>query len=176
MGIVNTGIVIAVVVLLWHEFYNRDMIRVEWDVVARFVAFLALVSCARIAYLEHLITEHPIAENVIIYKQFSNMMYQSYHFLMVFWEDTVFGMSCYYLYKYLKKRFAIPLIVLVSIFFGLGHAYEGLVAIGVASLYPFFISRPYGEKYGFGTVAVCHILYDFSVFLILSLFVAGAIK
>lgn len=83
----------------------------------------------------------------------------------VFWEDAAHGMPLLILRMLLPKNrwyskliyFAALSMVMCS--FGVGHVYQGL---GVACLLSFYI--PYsircGRKYGFGTVMLCHTLYD----------------
>ena len=83
---------------------------------------------------------------------------------LVFWEDVFFGMPLYFIHKYMNDGFAKyvkwTLTIMISLLFGLGHAYQGLFAVALTSLYPYFISKKYGERHGFGTVAICHIIYD----------------
>lgn len=84
--------------------------------------------------------------------------------LMVAWEDVLFSLApIYYVHKYFPKYIAIPIAVISSIVFGLGHLYQGWIAVAVLSLYPFFISYKYGKTYGYGTIFLAHTVYDLMV-------------
>jgi hypothetical protein len=81
--------------------------------------------------------------------------------LLVWWEDVLFSLlSIFYAEKFLPKWVFVPVAVSVSIVFGLGHLYQGPLAVLVLSFYPYFMSYKYGKKYGYGTVMICHVLYD----------------
>ena len=64
--------------------------------------------------------------------------------------------------KWLRPLY-LMLMAAMSLTFGSLHAYEGLQAMIVLSMYiPFTIRL--GKKYGFGTVMICHIVYDLVTF------------
>lgn len=82
----------------------------------------------------------------------------------VFWEDACHGLPLLILKKATKnRRWAKPiywiLLLIIMTEFGLGHIYQGPLAAIVLSFYiPYSIKV--GEKYGFGTVIFCHMMYD----------------
>lgn len=148
---------IAAIALGYLAIKKKTIIRVEWDSVAKFLAFMALVTCIRLAIKDFTHTlypdtplKNPILELIPIWS-----------LLFVWWEDVIYGMSIYWLKNNCPKKVWIPLAVLISIEFGMGHLYQGSAFAVVAMAYPYVISCKYGEKYGFGTVMVGHILYDY---------------
>jgi len=150
--------------LLWCFLFNKNLIRIEWNKVASFLGFLALLFCIRYSIFDIIKNINP--QSIINIINNPTLRYiHPYKFLLVFWEDAFFGISSYWILKYFKKSISVPLVVLLSGVFGYGHLYQGLYAVICLSFYPFFVSRRYGLKNGFGTVMICHILFDFSTFL-----------
>ena len=88
--------------------------------------------------------------------------------LGVFWEDFCHSMPLVILESMFSSKWFMPLrilaLVTVMIAFGMGHVYEG---VGSAVLIAFYIplSMKMGKKYGFGTVVICHMLYDLCTIL-----------
>ena len=83
--------------------------------------------------------------------------------LGVFWEDACHSLPLVILglmwpSKWMKP-FRILALILVMIAFGLGHIYQGFIAAFLLSFY-IILSMKMGKKYGFGTVILCHTLYD----------------
>lgn len=58
---------------------------------------------------------------------------------------------------------------LVMTSFLLGHLYQGVFAACLISFYVPIVSQ-LGKKHGFGTVAICHVAYDFLTLLTVRLF------
>lgn len=90
--------------------------------------------------------------------------------LTVFWEDACHGLPLYLLQRFtgMEKLWAkilnYVLMALVMIEFGAGHLYQGLMAAAFLMLYvPYSIK--YGKKFGFGTVMICHTLFDLTTIL-----------
>ena len=81
----------------------------------------------------------------------------------VWWEDACFVLPYLLLYNRFGKKayFALPLFILTSFYFSLGHLYQGPTGY-VTFLFP-FISFYYAKKYGAGTTMLCHIIYDTSI-------------
>jgi hypothetical protein len=98
--------------------------------------------------------------------------------LTVFWEDVCHGLPLVILQKLIgRKRWwakALNSIALsiVMLSFGLGHLYQGpLVALLLCFYIPY--SMKLGKQYGFGTVMVCHTLYDLVTFLFVKFFLGA---
>lgn len=84
--------------------------------------------------------------------------------LFVWWEDVLFSLLLiYYAEKFLPKAMFIAVAIASSIVFGLGHLYQGWLAVVLLSLYPYFFSYKYGKKHGYGTVMLAHVVYDLSL-------------
>jgi hypothetical protein len=145
----------AILILIYFIIFNKNLLRIEWNCVSSFIAFMVLVSCGRIAYNQYFY-DPSIVQN---FQTYGN---DSWHLFLVFWEDLFFGGSVFLICKFINcKWIKIPLIILVSLWFASGHVYQGYFAAALIGVYPFFISYKYGMKYGFGTIMACHILYDF---------------
>lgn len=84
--------------------------------------------------------------------------------LTVFWEDAAHGLPLFLLYLWSRaSKFKMVLwyclLAMVTLSFGSGHTYQGYWAAALLMLYiPYSIKL--GAKHGFGTVMVCHTLYD----------------
>ena len=96
--------------------------------------------------------------------------------LSVFWEDSCHGLPVLLLQLFLgtdkKWKWAIHALctAIVMVSFGLGHVYQGIFAACLISFYiPYSIKI--GKQYGFGTVMLCHTLYDLTTLLSLKLLV-----
>lgn len=82
----------------------------------------------------------------------------------VFWEDAVFGLPLMLLrLKIGKKRWPLPFYWLymaaAMVIFGAGHMYQGPIRACLLSLYvPLTVKI--GQKHGFGTVMIGHVMYD----------------
>jgi hypothetical protein len=93
----------------------------------------------------------------------------------VFWEDMAHGLPLLILRNLIgyDKRWNKTInniaLTIVMLSFGLGHIYQGLL---VPILLAFYIpySVKVGKEYGFGTIAICHILYDLTTLLFVKYF------
>jgi len=81
---------------------------------------------------------------------------------LVFWEDAFFAIPIYYMKDKWKwsKYIWIPIVIALSIQFGLGHIYQHPYAFFAALPVPYLLFYIFGKKYGFGTTMICHILFD----------------
>ena len=138
-------------------FRKSKLIRTDWNKVAAFVGFMVLAQYIRMGLMDNQYFEiepdHPgVSFNTMIW---------------VFWEDAFFAMPIYFFKDYLKshKYVWVTVAVLLSLWFGSLHVYQGYFAAAVISVYPFFLSYKFGAKHGFGTVMACHIIYDITTHL-----------
>ena len=140
---------------------DKQLMRVDLGGVSKFLAFIAMVTVIRLCAFDLAMEFAP--------EKFSEMIYQSHYTLMqtplwrlglVFWEDAFFAMPMVYVIRKYSKWIWIPFVIAMSAMFGMGHGYQGMWAIAVTAVYPYFISYKYGTKNGFGTVMCCHIIYD----------------
>lgn len=153
---------IAVVCIIALQFTKeKKIMRISWDKVAQFCGFMVLLTILRIASYDFMLQNGIIKELPGMYPE---ILANRWTLVLVFWEDLFFGVPLYFIHKYFKspimRRLKWPLTILISMIFGMGHAYQGIYGMLVTSTFPYFISRKYGERHGFGTMAICHILYD----------------
>lgn len=130
--------------------FFRNAIRIQWQSVASFCGFMCLVTALRFAAFE--VSGAPSVHPYITFSGLS----------MVFWEDMFHAFPIWLARDYFKlsKWIWIPIAVGLSLMFASGHIYLGLTWAATTLIYPYFISYRLGKQYGFGTVMVCHILYD----------------
>lgn len=149
---------VSVTLFLVGCVYFPKIMRIQWGSVSSFVAFMVLITFVRIGIVSFKECMNiPIAPMNLELTQLP-----MFFLLLVGWEDLVFGFSIFLVSKTIKKPLILYLfIVISSLQFGILHGYQGWWAALILSLYPYFISYKYGLKCGFGTVIVCHIIYDF---------------
>jgi hypothetical protein len=151
---------------------EKEAVRVSWNKVAEFIAFMVILSILRVAFYDFMLEMGMISKFPTIPAQIAMSRWT---LALVFWEDAMFGLSLYFIHKYMKAgKIMTPLkwilTIAISALFASGHSYQGLFGVAVTSLYPYFISKKYGELHGFGTVMCCHIIYDnFTVYTLVML-------
>lgn len=146
-------------ILLLYMIFDKNTVRVQWDSLAKFIAFLCVVFVLRISMIS--------ASGDLPLNPAELANRPSWPFALVFWEDAFYVLPLMFMdkFKWLKKWFIWwPVAIALSVHFGLGHAYQGNTAIFITAIYPIFISYRYAKKVGMGTVMLGHILYDFSTF------------
>lgn len=151
------GVLIVVVMI------KRDspLMKVNWEALTKFFVFMMVISAARLAVMDYGHAIAPSGLSAIGYRDF----------IWVFWEDAFFSMPIYFLKDHLqlRKLLWIPAAVLLSIAFYWGHRYYGLLGL-VTLAVPYFVSYKFAKKYGYGTVMVGHVLYDFIGIMTINLF------
>lgn len=148
----------------------RKLLRVEVKPLMKWILFLAVVTIYRIAVFHFLKGNdklHNMTEGA--------MMIPWQATLTVFWEDACHGLPLAILGlalgndKLWKKLLTWLAIFIVTVSFGLGHVYQGWIAATFLSLYiPFTLKR--GKEIGFGTIMICHTLYDLATILTVKTF------
>jgi hypothetical protein len=136
---------------------KKQLLKVEFKPVVKWCTFLALLTVWRIM-MAKLASYNGIhdAEPFIIPWMAS---------FTVFWEDACHGLPVLLLrqligvHKWWAKILNFIMLAVTMFSFGLGHLYQGLVPAMILCMYiPYSIRC--GKKYGFGTVMICHMLYD----------------
>lgn len=161
---------------------NKDLLRFEKGPFLKFCKFMVVITIYRLVVFHFLKDSDFLASQL---HSITQVPWQSA--LTVFWEDMSFAVPLVLLKRFLdsdkhklvfvnpeeppsfrKQRlknlayYASMAIMMLS--FGSGHIYQGWYAAALLSMYvPFSVSR--GQKYGFGTVIACHMLYDLSTIL-----------
>jgi hypothetical protein len=141
-----------------------NVIRVDKKGLLSFVKFLTIVTVIRFLVLKYL---SPPEELEQIHKLGAFLPWQVC--FGVFWEDMCHTVPLVLLGRMFYKTkwyrwIAAPLVGLVMFSFGSGHVYQGLFNAACISLYIPFTLRM-GKKYGFGTVMICHMLWDLTTML-----------
>jgi len=155
---------IAMLVMIVMQFTKeKDMFRISWDKLAQFCAFLAMLFVFRIYQYMFMLNEGLIKRLPEMPPELSGRLWTMG---LVFWEDMFFAVPLYFIWKYMNRKWLqISLTVMLSILFGLGHAYQCLQGIAITAFLPYFVSYHFGKKYGFGTSMCGHVLYDFSTMM-----------
>ena len=150
LGIMVIGAVIAA--------GKKHLLRVEMKPVVNWSIFLVLLTLWRmlVAKLSAYHGMHGTEETFIIPWTAS---------FTVFWEDACHGLPILLLrqligvHRWWAKILNWSLLILTMISFGMGHLYQGVLPALILCFYVPYSIRC-GKKYGFGTVMVCHSLYD----------------
>lgn len=144
---------------------HRDLLRIEPKAVAKWIVFLGCITIYRIIVFKAL------AGNDKLHDMTSGaMMIPWQATLTVFWEDACHTLPLVILAralgteKWWKKGLIGAAIAMVMVSFGLGHVYQGWIAAAALSFYiPFTYKK--GQQVGFGTVMLCHMMYDLATIL-----------
>jgi len=142
---------------------QKHLLRIDKKAIFKWMKVLILITIFRTIVIE--LCKHNGAAEI---PKFAEILPWTIS-LTVFWEDACHGLPLLLLKKMLdKKKWAkfifIPILILTMISFGFAHVYQGFIAAFVLSFYiPYSVRM--GEKYGFGTVMICHILYDAATLL-----------
>lgn len=153
-----------------YQSKHRDLLRFEWKPAMKFMGFLGILTAYRA------IMFHFFSDNATLQDMTSGAMIIPWQAtLTVFWEDACHSLPLVILAralgndKWWKKGLIWAAIAMVMVSFGLGHIYQGYIAAALLSFYiPFTFKK--GQEVGFGTVMVCHTLYDLVTILTLQFF------
>jgi hypothetical protein len=150
---------------------NKSLLRIKRKPLIKWIGFLAFITAIRfvlyrIAMLSE--TSHHMHQAVA--------MFPWYVGLTVFWEDAAHGLPLLILRKLLSKSnkyiklLYYPVLLAVMVEFGIGHLYQGILPAMLLSFYiPYSVKV--GEKNGFGTVMIGHMLYDIVTLLSVQYFI-----
>lgn len=135
----------------------KDLIRVQRSSVVAWIYFLCAATLVRIASFPLLSGFGHIQDGISGVKTIPWAAT-----LTVFWEDASFVLPLVIMKDALigKLRYLwYPIAFVFAISFASGHLYQGYLASLLTILY-LYLSYNMGKKYGFGTVMICHSLYD----------------
>lgn len=151
----------------------KDVVRVEKSAMLKWLKFLGIVTIYRVLLFKLFPNNQFLKEAI---KNVTSVPWQITP--SVFWEDACHGMPLFFIQMWLgtdkwwKQVIHALLLAVVMVEFGLGHVYQGVPAAIALSFYiPYSIKL--GKKFGFGTVMLCHILFDLTTILTLKLFSGG---
>lgn len=148
--------------LVWNS-DHRDLLQVNRNGLIKFAKLMALVTAFRILYLSLF-----ASDDILMGMRHIGDLVPWQTMFGVFWEDACNALPLVILGRMAQgKKWFIPfyvaIIAMASLVFGMLHSYQGVQAIVVMSLYIPFTMR-LGQKYGFGTVMLCHTVYDLITF------------
>jgi hypothetical protein len=148
------------VMLVFNFTKEKETFRISWDKLAQFCGFLAILTVFRIYQYIFMLDMGLMKRLPMIPAEISGHMWT---LGLVFWEDMFFAVPLYFIWKYMSRKWLqISLTVILSVLFGLGHAYQGWQGVAITMFLPYFVSYHFGKKYGFGTSMCGHVLYDFA--------------
>lgn len=146
---------------------DKELLSFKLESVSKFLTFMVFVVCYKLTVISFF--NVPVSDTPMPFWSLS----------MVWWEDAIFSIPIYLISKSTKihKFVKFALILVMSLLFGFGHIYQGIFAVFVTSLYPYYISTRYGKDHGFGTVMACHIIYDMTIYSTIKLapFIVGCL-
>lgn len=152
---------------VYHSEY-RNLLRVQVKPILKWILFLIGLTAYRIIMLKYFSGPFKAQSGGV-------MMIPWQATLTVFWEDACHGLPLAIMSlkmgqdKLWKKIVMWAAIIFTMFSFGLGHVYQGAIAAFFLSFYiPFTYKK--GQEIGFGTVMICHTLYDLVTILTLKLF------
>jgi len=155
---------------VWHSKY-KDLLRIEFKAVLKWLGFIVLLTAYRIAVFKIFHGNEKIHDMTS-----GAMMIPWQATLTVFWEDACHGLPLAIMSlglgsdKLWKKILMWAVVAMVAFAFGLGHVYQGYVAAFFLSFYvPYTFKK--GQQIGFGTVMICHTLYDLATIVTIKMFV-----
>lgn len=154
------------VILSVYYSKHRNMIRIEIEPIIFWCKMLAIITVGRVIAFKYFDMNHDGSAVADI---------PTFATLTVYWEDTISLILVLFLNmvgddKIWKKAINFAAIVLTMIYFGSGHMYQGIASAVMLSFYiPFSIKK--APKIGWGTLMVCHTLYDLTTILTVKNFV-----
>lgn len=145
-------VIIGFVIIAFMLIFDRKMIEFKIDKVTKFLTFMVIITAIRVAMSSF--------KGDLPSGLYNNIPFWAY--AIVPWEDAFYVAPMLYLQDLEQKSKWLwwALVGALSIHFGLGHAYQGIMGVILTSFYPYFISFKYSKRVGLGTVMVCHVLYD----------------
>lgn len=154
---------ILMIYMTWRS-EHRNILRIEPAAILKFLKFLVMITLFRFVVFKFLAPQAMVDAATSM----ANLIPIGAIF-GVFWEDAVHSMplvlaglayGSHKWYPWLSK----VALAIVMLSFAAGHIYQGTLAACGISLY-ILVSMGMGKKYGFGTVMICHILYDLTTIL-----------
>lgn len=152
LGVMVLGLVIAA--------GQKHILRIERKPVLKWFAFLGIITAIRFLACKffHLQGMGSSANQITALPPLVA--------LTVWWEDLCHTVPLFIFRKLIgnnkwwTKLLHSILMTAVMVEFGLGHLYQSVLAAFLLSFYiPYTLKK--GEQYGFGTIMICHVTYDF---------------
>lgn len=147
--------------------FDRETIRIDKVGVGKFLWFMGTVTIVRLVLISISVS---LGASPFDINSGANQL-DFWNLSLVFWEDCIFAIPLYYMKDRWNwsKYIYIPLFMMSSVVFALGHIYQGEWVFFPMLLVPYLAFYKNGKKWGFGTVMVCHILFDMITYATLKL-------
>lgn len=142
---------------------HRDLLKVSTKPILKWIGYLGVITAIRL-FSFWMIKQSGTDTSIVIEKLSPVNTIPWQGIFGVFWEDAMHGLPLALLARGLPSKWWSKLTswaatVLIMLSFGSGHMYQGLLSAFLIMWYiPFSVKV--GQKHGFGTVMICHILYD----------------
>lgn len=151
---------------------DKDILRIDLAVIQKFLVLMVLLTFFRL-FIVSALSKFGIQFN---FNDGVNLI-EFWQLGLVFWEDAFFAIPIYWMVDRWNwsKYIWLPIVIILSIVFGLGHIYQFKAAFFMALILPYFVFYRYGKKFGFGTTMICHIVFDMVTFFTFKLFVFVAV-
>jgi len=150
--------IIGMLMVAAFRIFDKKTVRVEWQAIGGFLGFMAVVTFLRISMYDYV---HMADPDFIPKMHGALLEMPKIMFSLVWWEDGFYVLPIVLAFRYLPKKIAIAFAIFMSAWFGTGHLYQGISGVFITSLYPYLVAYRFGKKYGYGTVMVGHVLYDY---------------
>lgn len=149
---------IAMIIIVYFSKY-REILHVNKRIVLKWATILLAVIPIKLALMYCLGKTDTYSEITLAIKTIPWQMT-----LFVFWEDACHTMPLYILDKMTSTNWFIrpvyyALFLAVMVSFASGHAYEGSFAM-ISMLFYVPGTMYLAKKYGFGSIMICHVIYD----------------
>jgi hypothetical protein len=151
---------IILIILTFFTSY-RTILRVDLKAILKWIIFLVVVFLIRLVL-------YKLSIGLSIFAIFRSLPLSITPF--VFWEDAVFGLPLLLFRNHIKDTNKIChyifyiLLGLFSFIFAAAHIYQSLWTFGVMLFY-IYVTNDYARRYGYGTIMICHVLFDFITIL-----------
>lgn len=140
---------------------HRSLLKIDWKAVLRWGIIVVSITVIRFFIIKLTASPDDIA-NILT----TIGWIPTWTTLLVPWEDMAHTVPLAVLGRVVGDSFwakvsRIVFMIILMIDFGSGHLYQGLISATVLAFYvP--ITLMLGKKFGFGTIMICHVLYDLS--------------
>lgn len=161
------------VLMIWTTLRSehKDLVRVDKRAFPPFIKAMLFLFAYRFFFFKFLAGK-TMMDAIVGAKQLNGVLSIPWPLtLTVFWEDACHTLPLALLQRFVgesmpAKIFYYAMLIMVMFSFALGHVYQGYFAAAMISMaIPWTLSL--GKKYGFGTMMICHMLYDLTTILTL---------
>ncbi len=144
-------IYIGPAVFIYTVLFHYEKLKINFGAIAKFMAFLLSIYTIKLIIVQH------TGYNIIPIQLSDLTRFAD----LPLTEDAPFVLLPLGIASFFKNKWIQYFIWAVfSVIFALGHVSYGYPWAAVTLLLPYFVSRKYGLRYGFGTTMLAHIIFD----------------